>query len=40
MVGVEEVWALDMGPILNDNIRCRSILALVVVIIAAMLAVL
>jgi hypothetical protein len=39
MAGVEEFWPLDMGLILSDNIRWRSILELHVVIMAVMLAV-
>jgi hypothetical protein len=39
MAGVEEVWAVDLGPILNYNRPYRSVFAVVVIIMAVMLAV-
>jgi hypothetical protein len=39
MAGVKEVWAVDLGPILNYNRPYRSVFVLVIIIMAAMLAV-
>jgi hypothetical protein len=39
MAGVEEVWAVDLGPILNYNRPYRSVFAVVVIIMVVMLAV-
>jgi hypothetical protein len=37
MAGVEEVWAVDLGPMLNYNRPYRSVFAVVVIIIMAVM---